>query len=291
VRVNGAPVRKSYVPDAGDVIEAEIPAAAPTALEPEDLPLEIVHEDEHLVVVDKPAGLVVHPAPGHETGTLVHALLHRVGRLSSVGGDTRPGIVHRLDKDTSGLMVIARTDEAHRALSDALSRRQVRRGYVAAAWGGLEMEDDGLTIDRPIGRDPNDRKKMAVVEGGRPAVTHVRRIESWRSAELLAIRLETGRTHQVRVHLRSLGHPVVCDPIYAPGWERGFLGAGGRWAEALARRAQRLFLHAAHLAFEHPLTGEDLSFRADLPEPLASAVDWARQSGHADSQSPAGQSR
>jgi 23S rRNA pseudouridine1911/1915/1917 synthase len=246
VRVNGAPVRKSYVPDAGDVIEAEIPAAAPTALEPEDLPLEIVHEDEHLVVVDKPAGLVVHPAP---------------------------------------------TDEAHRALSDALSRRQVRRGYVAAAWGGLEMEDDGLTIDRPIGRDPNDRKKMAVVEGGRPAVTHVRRIESWRSAELLAIRLETGRTHQVRVHLRSLGHPVVCDPIYAPGWERGFLGAGGRWAEALARRAQRLFLHAAHLAFEHPLTGEDLSFRADLPEPLASAVDWARQSGHADSQSPAGQSR
>ena len=178
-----------------------------------------------------------------ETGTLVHALRHRFGPLSTSGAETRPGIVHRLDKDTSGLLVIARTDEAHQRLAADLSARQVRRGYVAATWGRIEEEE--RTIDAPIGRDPADRKRMAVVADGRPAITFLRRLESWRSAELLAIRLQTGRTHQIRVHLQSIGHPVVCDPIYA---------------------------------FEHPVTGEPLKFSSDLPEPLSSAVAWARSS-------------
>lgn len=278
VLVNGDSVRKSYVPERGDEIDATIPVPEPTSLEPEPIPIEVVYEDEHLAVVVKPSGLVVHPAPGHPSGTLVNALLHRLGRLSTTGGDTRPGIVHRLDKETSGLLVVARSDRAHRALAAALAKREIRRGYVAVAWGHLELDGDELAIDRPIGRDPKDRKRMAVVEGGRSAVTHLRRLERWRSAELLAIRLETGRTHQIRVHLASLGHPVVCDPLYAPGWERGFVGAGGRWAEELARRTGRLFLHAARLAFAHPISDESLHFTSELPEPLASAVEWARES-------------
>lgn len=281
VTVSDRPVKKSHVPEPGDAVTVRIPPPSPTTLEPEPLPLEVLHRDDDVAVVVKPAGMVVHPAPGHETGTLVHALLHHVGPLSSVGGDTRPGIVHRLDKDTSGLLVVARTDQAHGALSEALARREVRRGYLAAAWGRLDLpeleEGETATVDAPMGRDPRDRKRMAVVEGGRRAVTRLKRLERWISAELLAVRLHTGRTHQIRVHLRHLGHPVVNDPIYGPGWERGFVGAGGRWAEELAARAERLFLHAAWLSFVHPQTGERLSFRSELPEPLASAVTWARE--------------
>ena len=274
VYVNGGPGRKSYTPEPGDRIDVWLPEVNPTALRPEPIPVPIVYADEHIAVVDKPAGLVVHPAPGHASGTLVNALLHRFESLSTIGGDRRPGIVHRLDKDTSGLLVVARTDEAHGALARDLAERRVRRGYLAGIWG--KLEDDELRLDAPVGRDPRDRKRMAVVDGGRPAVTHVRRIESWHAAELLAIRLETGRTHQIRVHLKSIGHPVVCDPIYAPNWQRGFVGAGGRWATELARRTQRLFLHAARLSFDHPVSGESLRFSSDLPEPLAAAVEWAR---------------
>lgn len=277
VRVNGETVKKSHVPEAGDEVEVRIPSRPPVRVEPEPIPIRIVWQDEDLAVVEKPAGLVVHPAPGHETGTLVNALLHHLDRVSSVGGDRRPGIVHRLDRETSGLLVVAKTDEAHRSLQAALARRRVRRGYVAAAWGHLDRDE--LTVDRPLGRDPRNRKKMAVVEGGKRAVTHLRRVERWHSADLLAVRLETGRTHQIRVHLRHLGHPVVNDEVYGPRWEKGFLGAGGRWAEELARRAGRLFLHAARLAFRHPRTGERLSFSSDLPEPLAAAVAWARETG------------
>lgn len=276
VRVGGREVKKRHRPVPGEVIEIHVPASPPLTLEAEEIPLELVYEDEEIAVVEKPAGLVVHPAPGHPGGTLVNALLYHLDRLSGVGGDRRPGIVHRLDRETSGLLVVAKTDEAHLALSEALARRRIRRGYVAAAWGHLG--EDARTIDRPIARDPRDRKRMAVVEGGKRAVTHLRRLERWHSAELLAVRLETGRTHQIRVHLRSVGHPVVGDRTYAPRWERGFVGAGGRWAEELARRAGRLFLHAAHLAFRHPRTDRALTFRSKLPEPLASAAAWARDS-------------
>lgn len=277
VRVDGREVRKSYRPRVGETIEVWLPPPPNSGLQPEPVPIPIVFADRHLAVVDKPSGLVVHPAAGHRTGTLVHGLLHALGSLSSIGGPNRPGIVHRLDRDTSGLMVVARTDAAHRRLARALAERRVRRGYLAASWGHLEPPE--LTIDRPIARDPKQRKRMAVVEGGRRAVTHVRRLERWPSADLLAIRLHTGRTHQVRVHLHSVGHPVVADPVYGTNWERGFVGAGGRWAEAFARRVGRMFLHAARLSFVHPATGELLTFTSALPEPLDSAVAWARQTG------------
>ena len=275
VTVDNGGVNKSYRPRAGDDVRVEIPPPPPNELVAEDIPVNVVYEDEHLLVVDKPHGMVVHPAPGHPTGTLVNALLGRYGTLSPVGLPRRPGIVHRLDRDTSGLMIVAREAEAHRALAGALARREVGRGYLAAVWG--RFEPDRTTIDRPIGRHPGDRKRMAVVENGRRAVTHARRLERWPAADLLAVRLQTGRTHQIRVHVADLGHPVVCDPIYGAGWERGMTGAGGQWAARFARRAQRLFLHAARLSFVHPVSGEAMTFSSPLPEPLAGALAWARE--------------
>lgn len=275
VTVDGEPVPKSFTPRVGQEVVVRIPPPEPLEVEPEPIPLEVVHEDDELLVVEKPAGMVVHPAPAHRTGTLVHALMHHVEHLSSGSGPARPGIVHRLDRDTSGLLLVAKNDRTHRKLSDALARREVDRGYLAATWGHLDA--DRLTVDRPIGRDPSDRTKMAVSEEGKRAVTHLRRLERWRSADLLALKLETGRTHQIRVHLRDEGHPVVNDGTYAPGWERGFVGAGGRWAEEFARRCERMFLHAARLVFEHPTGGERMSFTSSLPEPLDGAVRWARE--------------
>ncbi len=271
---NGRVPKKRDAPEPGDVIEIEIPPPEPSALLAEAIPLDIVHEDDDLLVIDKPAGLVVHPAPGHRTGTLVNALLHHVGELTSIGGVRRPGIVHRLDKETSGLMLVARTDFAHRALSAALKRRAVRRAYLAAAWG--HVASDELTVDAPIGRSANDRKRMGVVAGGRSAVTHFRRLERWVAADLLEARLETGRTHQIRVHLMSIGHPVVGDPEYGGGGDRGMSGPGRAWARELARRVPRQFLHAYELEFRHPRTGETLRFRSPLPPDLAAAADWAR---------------
>ncbi len=278
VLVNDAPAKKRYVPRVGDRIDVRVPVPRETSLEPENIDIVVRYEDRYLAVVEKPAGLVVHPAPGHESGTLVNALLFHLDRLSTVGGDTRPGIVHRLDKDTSGLMVVAKSDETHRALAKQLAVRDIRRGYVTAVWG--HIDEDRVTIDRPIGRDPRDRKRMAVVKGGRRAVTHVKLLERWIAADLLAIRLQTGRTHQVRVHMQSSGHPVVADPIYSPNWERGFAGAGARWARELVRHAGRLFLHAAHLSFTHPDTGALLSFSAPLPPDLNGAVEWARKTSN-----------
>lgn len=277
VMVNGSPARKSRRLRAGDRVEVSVPPAPPTAVVPEAIPIEVVYEDEHLAVVDKQAGIVVHPAVGHPGGTLVNALLHRFGSLSSIGEPYRPGIVHRLDKATSGLMVVARTDEAHAGLARAIARREVRRGYLAAAWG--HVAEDEFAVDRPIGRDPKHRQRMAVVETGRPSLTRFRRLERWRAADLLAVRLHTGRTHQIRVHLKSLGHPVVGDPVYGQHWQRGMVGAGGRWAEELHLRAGRLFLHAARLAFVHPVTGEEVRLTSSLPAPLQEAVVWAREAG------------
>jgi 23S rRNA pseudouridine1911/1915/1917 synthase len=232
-------------------------------------------------VVNKAAGMVVHPAPGHPRGTLVNALLHHVklaeggGGGGPVGGRLRPGIVHRLDKDTSGLLVVAKRDDAHRGLVNAMKARRVRRLYRAAAWGHLSASP--LTLDAPLGRDPRDRKRMAVVPGGRRAVTHVRVRERWIAAEYLDVALQTGRTHQIRVHLAHAGHPVVGDPLYGVGWERGMSGPGRTWATALIKRAPRLFLHAAELAFDHPVTGQRMRFRAALPSDLETLAQWARE--------------
>jgi 23S rRNA pseudouridine1911/1915/1917 synthase len=268
--------RKSEAAEPGWRVEVRVPPPEATALVAEDLPLPIVYEDEHLAVVDKPAGMVVHPAPGHRRGTMVNALLHHLDGLSGVGGRLRPGIVHRLDKDTSGLLVVAKDDPTHQALSDALRRRRVKRLYTAATWGHLEFGDDTLTIDAPLARDPADRKRMAVVEGGRRAVTRARLRERWPAAELLAVALQTGRTHQIRVHLAHLGHPVVGDELYGAGWERGMSGPARPWARELARRVARQFLHAAELAFDHPATGERMRLRSPLPPDLAAAARWAR---------------
>jgi 23S rRNA pseudouridine1911/1915/1917 synthase len=274
ILVDGAPATKSESPRPGSQIEVAVPEPDPSDLVPEDLPLTIVHEDRDLAVIDKAAGMVVHPGPGHATGTLVHALLHHLDGLSGIGGVRRPGIVHRLDRDTSGLMLVAKHDRAHRALSAARKRREVRRRYLAASWGHLG--EQALTVDAPIGRSPSHRKRMAVVEGGRSARTRFTLVERWRTAELLAAELETGRTHQIRVHLRHLGHPVVGDAAYAPGWERGFGGPDRSWAAELARRTERQVLHAAELAFAHPRTARPMRFGSALPEDLVDVAEWAR---------------
>jgi 23S rRNA pseudouridine1911/1915/1917 synthase len=274
VLLNGAAPKKRAVPEVGDVVRVRIPPPEPSAIAAEEIPLEVVYQDSDLLVVNKPPGMVVHPAPGHRGGTLVNALLHAVGDLSGIGGVLRPGIVHRLDKDTSGLLMVAKTDAAHRALADELRDRRIRRRYVAAAWGHLP--DDEVTVDAPIARHPADRLRMGVVEGGRRAVTHFRRRERWPAAELLEAELETGRTHQIRVHLAHVGHPVVGDAVYGAGRERGFSGAARGWALELARRTPRQFLHAAELRFVHPRTGEEMTFRAPLPDDLRRVLDWAR---------------
>jgi 23S rRNA pseudouridine1911/1915/1917 synthase len=274
VTVDGSAARKSDRVAAGSRISVEIPAAVPVDIGPEDLPLDVVYEDRSVVVVNKAAGMVVHPAPGHRSGTLVNALLHHVRDLSGVGGRLRPGIVHRLDRDTSGLLVVAKDDQAHLALSDALRRRRVRRIYQAACWGHLP--ESPMTVDAPIGRDPRNRQQMAVVASGRRALTRARVRERWRRADLLDVALQTGRTHQIRVHLAHVGHPVVGDQVYGAGWERGMGGPDLRWARELARRTPRHFLHAAELAFDHPVTGEPMRFRAPLPPDLADVAAWAR---------------
>ena len=275
VSVQGRPAKKSEAISPGQVVVVEIPPPEPLEAEAEDIPLDVVYEDGALLVVNKPVGLVVHPAPGHPRGTLVNALLHRVTDLSGIGGKLRPGIVHRLDRNTSGLLVVAKGDEAHIALSNAIRRREVRRVYRAVAWGHLA--ESPVTVDAPIGRDPKNRKRMAVVEGGRRAVTRIRVRERWEAAEYLDVSLKTGRTHQIRVHLAHLGHPVVGDDLYGVGWGKGMGGPAHAWAKELERRTHRQLLHAADLAFRHPLTGEEMQFQAPLPADFADLASWARE--------------
>lgn len=275
VLVNDEPAQKSVALSEGDRVQVRIPPPAPSRAEPEDLPLSIVWEDDHLLVVDKRAGRVVHPSRGHPTGTMVNALLHHVRDLSGIGGTLRPGIVHRLDRDTSGLLLVAKDDQTHRGLSDLLRARAIRRLYVALSWGRLDRSP--MRIEAPIGRSPSDRTRMAVVEGGRRAVTHMRVREDLRATQLLDVGLETGRTHQIRVHLAHLGHPVVGDATYGATWVRGMSGPDRAWARELARRTPRQFLHAGRLAFTHPVTGEELRFEAPLPPDLSAVLEWARE--------------
>jgi 23S rRNA pseudouridine1911/1915/1917 synthase len=275
IRLNGAVPRKSVIATAGDIIEIDVPPPERSAVEAEDIPLTIVYEDADIAVIDKPSGLVVHPAPGHRAGTLVNALLHHLRDLSGIGGVLRPGIVHRLDKDTSGLLLIAKHDQAHRTLAGALKRREVKRIYTVAAWGHLRQ--DVITVDAPIARSHNDRQRMAVLDDGRRAVTHFRRVAIWPAAELLRAELETGRTHQIRVHLAHIGHPVVGDAVYGSGAARGMSGPAQGWAKNLARLVPRQFLHAAELSLAHPRTSEPLHFTSPLPPDLAATLQWAEQ--------------
>jgi 23S rRNA pseudouridine1911/1915/1917 synthase len=274
VTVDGRVAKKSDAAVPGMRIHVVVPPPEAVDMLPEDISIEIVYEDADLAVVNKAAGMVVHPAPGHRSGTLVNALLWRMPDIEGVGGRLRPGIVHRLDRDTSGLLVVAKSDKAHVGLSDALRRRKVRRLYLAAAWGHLS--DSPLTIDAPIGRDRKDRKKMAVVPGGRPALTRVKVRERWERADLLDVALKTGRTHQIRVHLAHLGHPVAGDPVYGEAWERGMGGPTRQWAVEFSQRVPRQFLHAAELVFDHPVSSERMRFSAPLPADLAEVAAWAR---------------
>jgi 23S rRNA pseudouridine1911/1915/1917 synthase len=233
---------------AGDVVEIEIPEAYAAVAVAEPIPLDVVYEDDDLLVINKPRGMVVHPSPGHHSGTLVHALLGRGGSWSTTGGEMRPGIVHRLDKGTSGLIVVARNDVSHRALASQLSDRTLSRTYLAIALG--RFKSDAGELEGPIGRHPKDRLRMAVVEGGRFARTRYEVIERRRGHTLLRCELETGRTHQIRVHLSALGHPVAGDAEYG----------GGRPGEP-----KRPMLHAWRLRLRHPRTRSEMSFEAPAP--------------------------
>jgi 23S rRNA pseudouridine1911/1915/1917 synthase len=269
VEVEGKPARASRLLVRGERVTVRFPEhEPPRALQPASIPLTVVFEDDHLAVIDKPAGLVVHPAPGHWDDTLVNALVAR-GTTLLGGAEGRPGIVHRLDRDTSGLMVVAKTDLAHRRLAAAIASRRVRRTYAALAWGHLGPEP--MVIEAPIMRHPLDRKRMRVMTGGRTARTDAFVVARFGVADLLRLELHTGRTHQIRVHLEHAGHPVVGDPIYGGGGSRRISGAARRVAEALERVTPRQALHAAALAFRHPASGEALEFRSEWPLDLRAA--------------------
>jgi len=256
VTINGQFARASYRAVAGDVVIVDVPAPPSRDIVGEQIPLDVVFEDDDLVVVNKAAGMVVHPAPGNWTGTLVNALMGRGNELAESGDADRAGIVHRLDKDTSGLLLVAKSERAHRVLSKAIADRRVIRRYAALTWG--HIDGDTLTVDAPIGRDPRDRTRMAIVTTGRSAKTDFLRLARFDATDLLRANLHTGRTHQIRVHLSSVGHPVVGDDTYG--------GGGGRRLMALS--ARRHFLHAAWLRFRHPVSGQSMDLRAPLPEDL-----------------------
>jgi len=260
VTVDGRREKASYKARQGEQIVVDVPPPPGREVLPEQIPLQVAFEDDDVLVVDKAAGMVVHPAPGNWTGTLVNALKGRGGPLSSTDAEGREGIVHRLDKETSGLLLVAKTDRAHRVLGSALQARQITRRYAVLSWGHLSQERS--TIEKPIARDPRDRKRMAIVSSGRPARTDLTRLARFDSVDLLRAHLFTGRTHQIRVHLASIGHPVVGDDTYG--------GGGGRKLVGLPPR--RHFLHAAWLIFRHPVSGELVDLRSPLPEELHRAL-------------------
>jgi 23S rRNA pseudouridine1911/1915/1917 synthase len=270
VSVDGKPARASRLLARGERVTVDLPEVEPPrTLRPAAIPLTIVYEDEHLAVIDKPAGLVVHPAPGHWDDTLVNALVAR-GTTLAGGAEGRPGIVHRLDRDTSGLMVVAKTDLAHRRLGAAIAARRVRRTYAALAWGHLARSP--TVIEAPLARHPTDRKRMTVTAAGRPARTDAHLVARFEVVDLLRLELHTGRTHQIRVHLEHIGHPIVGDPIYGGGGSRRISGVGRKSAETIEGSTARQALHAAALAFRHPATGAPLEFRAEWPLDLGAAL-------------------
>ena len=254
---------------AGQTFHIDLPEAGPATAVAEDLPLKILYEDSDLVVIDKAAGMVVHPAAGHSSGTLVNALLHHVDDLSGVGGQLRPGIVHRLDRGTSGVMVVAKNDASHQELSRQFHDREVEKEYFALVWGTVNA---GKRIDAPIGRDPGDRQKMSTrARRSRSAVTRVMRAEHLRGVTLIHVAIATGRTHQIRVHLNAIGHPIVGDPTY--GGVRRHVPNDVR----AVQRLERPFLHAWKLAFTHPTDGRRLEFESPLPADLQAVIDAIRE--------------
>jgi 23S rRNA pseudouridine1911/1915/1917 synthase len=270
VDVEGKPARASRLLARGELVTVRFPDhQPPRTLVPAAIPLTVLFEDEHLAVIDKPAGLVVHPAPGHWDDTLVNALVAR-GTTLSGGAEGRPGIVHRLDRDTSGLMMVAKTDLAHRRLGAAIAARRVRRTYAALAWGHLDHSP--TVIEAPIARHPADRKRMTIAAAGRPARTDAFVVARYGVADLVRLELHTGRTHQIRVHLEYIGHPVVGDPVYAGGGSRRISGVARKAAEGLEQATPRQALHAAALAFRHPASGEPLEFHSEWPADLRPAL-------------------
>jgi len=281
VLVGGHASKPNYATRAGDVVALDVPAPAPATPQPEEIPLDVLYEDPDIIVVNKPAGMVVHPAPGHSGGTLVNALLHHVDDLGGVGGELRPGIVHRLDRGTSGVMVACKNDIAHREMSRQFHDREVEKEYVALVWGLVQQ---GKRIDAAIGRDPNDRQKMSNrARHARSAVTRVTRSQFLNGVSYLHVAIATGRTHQIRVHLSGIGHPIVGDTTY--GGVRRQMAAHLR----PVLRLERPFLHARRLAFMHPTeSGRRLEFEAPLPADLQDVLDdlVARAAAADDSKDP-----
>ena len=271
VRVDGRPRKPAFRVRRGQAVEIVVPPPVPSGVHPEPIPLEIVLEDADLLVVNKPAGLTVHPAPGHPSGTLVNALLSAVRDLAGIGGELRPGIVHRLDKDTSGLLVVAKSDAAHRALAAQFKAHTAQRTYLAVVRGRMRRNEG--TISAALGRHPVRRTRIAVVPEGRHAVTHYAVLERLRDATLVACRLETGRTHQIRVHLAHAGHPLIGDPVY-----------GRARAPEIARQA----LHAARLEFAHPRTGRRVTCTAPLPDDMARLLARLRREAGQEAARPRG---
>ena len=259
ITVNGEKISKNYKLRIGDIVEAELPPPENIDIVPEDIPLDIMYEDDDLIVINKPPNMVVHPAPGHYTGTLVNALMFHCGdNLSGINGVLRPGIVHRIDKDTSGVLVIAKSDLAHKGLSEQLAEHSMKRVYNAIVYNSFSEESG--TVDRNIDRSKNDRKKMAVVmQGGRNAVTHYKVIEKLGKYTLVELQLETGRTHQIRVHMSYIGHPLLGDPVYGP--KKCPFNLNGQ------------VLHAKVLGFIHPRTGEYMEFNSELPDYFSSLIE------------------
>lgn len=266
VQVNGKKAKASYKVKNNDQINLEIEPPKEISAEPQDIPLDIVYEDSDLIVVNKPQGLVVHPAPGTPDGTLVNALLFHTKDLSGIGGELRPGIVHRIDKDTSGLLVVAKNDKAHHFLSSLLEKHDIEREYVALVKG--LVENNSGTINMPIGRDPKDRKKRAVTNiNSKEAITHFKVLKRYQDGYTLCkFNLETGRTHQIRVHMKEIGHPIVGDPVY--GGDRG-----------IPFETNGQLLHARKLGFIHPESGEKLLFEAEIPEHFQKVLDQLENNG------------
>ena len=268
VTVGGKNVKKNYLLREGESVVVVRPEPLPDEVVPENIPLDVIYEDADIIVVNKPSGMVVHPAPGNMTGTLVSALLYHCGSsLSGIGGVQRPGIVHRIDKDTSGLLVVAKNDNAHRSLSEQIALHTAYRRYMALCVGS--PREDAGTVDAPIGRHPVDRKRMAIVQGGREAVTHWTVAERFHGKSLIECKLETGRTHQIRVHMSSIGHAVLGDEVYG--------GDKCRAAREHAKFISGQCLHAYRLELDHPRTGERMSFEAPIPENMAHLIEIFRQ--------------